>query len=279
MRRLLLLLSLIALGGCENLVQDTFTPQIVVQGYLYANEPLDSLVLRKTLALTSSSKDDFLEGANVTISDDSTTYHLVAFDTAHKGYYHVSPVTSFIPLPGHTYHLRVEALGVVATSETTIPLTFTIDSAKLGDRMLSLTGVDSIYYPGTVQNRDSLLTDGPHLWWHPSPGCASYGLQTLAQHSDADKTWGLKGADNPDSVAMGRYRFLVLSTNEQITWEQFKRFGPNELRVLAIDRNYQDLILSVFASGSQFNNNTLHVVNGLGVFASAARVKMRVYLR
>lgn len=277
MRWIIAIVLACILAGCETLVQNTFQPQIVVQAYLYANEPLDSLVLRKTVSLSSINENDYLGGATVTISDGSNTYSLISYDSAHPGRYRVEPIGSFVPLPGHTYNLRVAALGTVATAQTTIPDTLRIDSAKVFGRVLRLSG-DSLWYPGTPQNTDSLLLEGPHIWWSTSPKAASYAIETLALNSNADTTWPIKGETVQDSSAMGRYRFLILSTNEQIPWEQFRRFGPNVIRVLAIDKNYQDFILSVFASSSQFDNNTLHITNGLGVFGSAARGSMYVYL-
>src|SRR5207237_5628607 len=48
-------LFLLLLASCTTVNESTFTQQIVIQGFLYANEPVDSVVVRRTIDLHSSS--------------------------------------------------------------------------------------------------------------------------------------------------------------------------------------------------------------------------------
>ncbi len=173
--------------------------------------------------------------------------------------------------------MQAKALGQIAvTASTTVPLAIHIDSAQLDGRMLSLTQTDTITYPTLV---DSLQSQGIHIWWSASIGSAGYGLEALSLDTTADTILDAVSSELGDSAAMGRYRFFILSTNEQVVWPQFTRYGLNVVRALALDKNYEDFILALYLSGSQFNNSTLDVSGGLGVFGSAARASKMVYLR
>ena len=262
------------LWGCTSVTESTFSPQIVVQGYLYANEALDSIVVRQTIPIGSSTGNDFVSNAIVTITSGDSIYSLHERIPFEPGRY-TSDHTVIIQ-PGTAYTLRVEALGQIATASTTVPLAIHLDSAELDGRKLSLKATDSVTYPTHV---DSLQSSGIHLWWSPSPGSAGYGIEALSLDTTADTILDAVSSALGDSVAFGRYRFFILSTNEQVVWPQFTRYGLNVVRALALDKNYEDFILSLYLSGSQFNNSTLDVSGGLGVFGSAARASKFVYLK
>ncbi len=273
---LITILLLVGLGisSCEQTTDAVFTPQIVLEGYLYANEPLDSIVIRRTIEITQGDSIAYVERAIVTLSSPDKDYLLVE-RTGAPGRYH--PQEEFIALPGVTYKLRVEAMGQVATSETTIPDVIRLDSAKVGDKPLSITSIDTVDYPSS---REELNKPGVRLWWTRSATAKGYALEAVTFDTTAEIIDLSPDDDNlPDSTSMGRYRFFILSQSEQLAWRQFRRYGENTVRALALDRNLQDFALGLYLTQSQFDNNTLHVSGGLGIFGSAARGSMRVFIR
>ena len=260
--------ALLLFASCNPGVDSSFSPQIVIQGFLYANEPIDSIVIRQTIPITAVNEDDRLSGANVSISTGDTTYQLVE-DLSSEFHGRYAPTQRVIAQPGKTYSIRVAALGQVATAQTTVPLAIHLDSVKLDGRKLSLTDTDKVIYPTNV---DSLQTPGIFQYWSPSPGCAGYGLEAVCiAPIESNRIVDQVTESLSDSNSLGRYRFFILSTSEQIVWIQFTYYGINVIRALALDQNYEDYILGLYLSGSQFNNSTLHVSGGLGVFGSAAR--------
>lgn len=275
MKALLLTLCLLfALASCEQTTDSQFSPQLVIEGYLYANEPLDSIVVRRTIEITQGDSIAYVEGAIVTLGTPEKEYRLVERPGAPGRYHPQEPVMIH---PGGPYTLRVEGLGQVATSETTVPEPIHLDSAKVDRQPLSITGIDTVDYPGT---RDELSKPGVHLWWSKSATAVGYGMEAVTFDTTAEIIDFDPNDDNlPDSTSMGRYRFFVLSQSEQISWRQFRRYGQNSVRALALDRNLQDFALGLFLTQSQFDNKTLHVNGGLGVFGSAARASMKVYIR
>src|SRR5689334_2410835 len=115
MKQALILCFLCALiAGCESGSDSEFKPQIVVQGFLYANEPLDSIVVRQTLPISANNEGDRLSNALVTISDGDSSYELIESKTSGVAGQYVSAQPLVIQ-PGKTYSLRVEALGQVTT--------------------------------------------------------------------------------------------------------------------------------------------------------------------
>lgn len=273
LRQTLLALLAALSVGCEANVDSVFTPHIVIEGYLYANEPMDSIVLRHTVDIGTVDSTPFISGANVTLEVGDESYKLVERVGLPGRYF--APIT--LPIaPGRTYKLRVEALGQVATSETTVPRAIHLDSAKIEDRRLSLDELDTIDFPGS---ENELSKPGIQLWW--SKGELSKGYALEAVSFDTSNKLVDRNFDNfvRDSTSHGRYRFFVLSETEQVTWLQFKRYGENTLRVLSLDRNMQDFALGIYLSRSQFDNNTLRINGGLGIFGSAARASKRIYLK
>jgi hypothetical protein len=270
----ILLAASLGFASCEQTVDATFSPQLVIEGYLYANEPLDSIVVRRTIEITQGDSIAYVEGAIVTLSSPDKDYLLIERPNMPGRYHPQEPV---MILPGVTYKLRVEGMGQVATSETTVPAPIHLDSAKIDQRPLSLNGLDTIDYPSS---RDELSKPGVRLWWSKSATAKGYGMEAVTFDTTAEII-DFDPQDNnlPDSVSMGRYRFFILSQSEQIVWRQFRRYGENTVRALALDRNLQDFALGLYLTQSQFDNNTLHVNGGLGVFGSAARASMRVYAR
>ncbi len=261
------------IASCTSVTETTFSPQIVVQGYLYANEPLDSIVVRQTIPIVGVSGNDRVSGAIVSITKGDSTY-LLREDTSLRGrYIGTSPI---MIESGATYTLRVQALGQVVTASTTVPLAIHLDSVKLNAQMLSLTGTDTITYPTTVANLES---PGIHLWWSPSLGTAGYGLEALSLDTAADTILDVVSSALDDSAATGQYQFFILSTDEQVVWPQFTRYGLNAVRAMALDKNYEDFVLGLYLSSSQFDNSTLDVTGGLGIFGSAARAGKNVFLK
>jgi hypothetical protein len=284
----------VLLAGCTSTNDIAFTPQIVVQGFLYANEPLDSIVVRQTESVFDTSHDKSINDALVTIASEN------GIDTLHLGYKggEYIPKRPIIPRSRKTYTLRVEWNGQIATSTTTVPDSIRLDSVVAYGRRLSLTNTDTLRYPNP-NSIDSLNQPGVHLYWTKSQNASGYGLEAVctdtAKHSrftykidpiTGDTTvirYDSGGRIDSkvrfeDTTAIGRYRFFILSQDEFVSWLQFQFYGSNVVRALAIDKNFQDYILGLYISRSQFNNNTLHVQGGLGIFGSAARASKRVFL-
>lgn len=271
---LVLVLSILA-WSCTNVSESTFSSQIVIQGYLYANEPLDSIVVRQTIPIGSAPATDRIPGALVTLLWNDSSITLKEDPTFSGGGRYISSKPMTIQ-PGVTYSLRVEAIGQVATASTTVPSPIHLDSVKLNEQSLSLTQMDTITYPVTLEG---LQSPGIHLWWSASAGAAGYGIEALTLDTTSDYIFDALSDQLGDSTALGRYRYFIISTNEQVVWPQFTHYGPNVIRALALDKNYEDFILGVYLSGSQFNNSTLDVSGGLGIFGSAARASKEVYLK
>jgi hypothetical protein len=276
MKRFFLFALLLIVSGCDTANEAAFRSQLVVQGFLYANEPLDSIVIRKTIAITATNPSERVSGAFVVLSSDESSDTLRE-DPNFEGRYIGSH--EIVISPDVTYKLLVSASSLgTATAETHVPRAIHLDSALLNSRRLSLDPLhpDSIDYP---TKRSHLSDPSIHMYWTASPGSAGYGIEAFSQDSTTIIINLGLDTNLPDSAATGRYRFFILSTDEQALWIQFMRYGLNAVRVFAVDKNYEDYVSGLYLSRSQFNNSTLHVSGGLGVFASAARATMRVYLR
>src|SRR5205814_5717973 len=101
--------------GCELSEEAQYTSQLVIEGYIYANEPIDSIIVRRTAVITSDNRLRFEKNAIVTLSVDGGSYSFHARSEAWAtGHYYAHD--SIVALPGKTYNLRVEVGQDVATA-------------------------------------------------------------------------------------------------------------------------------------------------------------------
>src|SRR5438067_9717901 len=126
------LIGLMTLVGCEQSDEANYTSQLVIESYIYANEPIDSVIVRRTAVITSDTKETIEPSADVLIEVDGVkhSFHTRQEEWA-KGHYY--PDDTLVVVPGKTYRIEVRSRGQIATSQTTVPLAISLDSAKVGD--------------------------------------------------------------------------------------------------------------------------------------------------
>ena len=93
------------LTGCQNNPPVAYVPQIVVQGYLYANHPIDSIIISRSQPVNVYYNADSagITGASVSITVEGTTYPL-AERAQPQGCYYLAD-TGFLVRSGKTYLL------------------------------------------------------------------------------------------------------------------------------------------------------------------------------
>ena len=71
------IVAFFSLASCNPGIDSSFSPQIVIQGFLYADEPIDSVIIRQTIPITADNESDRVSGAKVSISVGDSTYQLI----------------------------------------------------------------------------------------------------------------------------------------------------------------------------------------------------------
>ncbi|HZV13138.1 MAG TPA: hypothetical protein VFA55_07975 [Candidatus Kapabacteria bacterium] len=278
-RSALLLVSVFAalfaswLISCQDVPPVAYIQQIVVQGYLFANRPIDSIIVDRSLPVNLFYDRDSagITDAQVTITVDSKTYSLVPY-TKEPGSYYL-PDTTMLVRSGKTYYLQIQYNGQTVTAQTTVP-----DSIKITKRL-----PDTLQYPQDTINiinyPDSIIT------WTGVPNKISYAASITCidttyydslQHIANRHVYrpGGDSYDNPTSW----FSFLPVST-VPVPWTVFKWYGSQRIVIYNIDQNFNDWLKMADLNGGTFTQDLNHINGGIGVFGSAGIDTMTTFLK
>jgi hypothetical protein len=273
MKKLLVLpLLLFVLAGCDEAIESNYTPKIVVDGFIYAGEPIDSVVLHYTVPFTSAYDDSAfaITDADVRVTVDGNEFQLQPIPNKRGRYF--LPASSLIVQGGKTYDLSVKVNELTVHSTTIVPMPISItnrDSAFPSDKVLILDTNDATTFNFT-------------LLAGPTQADRLYMLQVTA----LDTTFGKvnTGPQGPpiDTSAYVRYSFIQTAPNIKIYSRLFGWFGPNKLTFLSLDNNWVDYKRAVGYGDDSFlpyQPSLNHIEGGYGIWASAAKDTITVFLK
>ena len=114
--------------SCQKEIQidlNSASPQIIIEGSISDRLDVDTVKLSQTVNYYSSNEFPGVNGAIVTISDDSGYNEILNETDSSHGYYVTRPLKG---IPGHTYTLTVQVNGQRYVSVSTMPSPVAIDS-------------------------------------------------------------------------------------------------------------------------------------------------------
>jgi hypothetical protein len=267
------LITLIGINGCsEPTYPSEYSNQIVVQGYLMANQPIDSIIVRRTARLEEYVSESSLaiNGATVVIAGNGIVDTLKAMP-GNTGFYTSMRNPQNIIKPKQTYTLFVRTLDDrTVTATTTVPDTFHIIGKKAFPRVLH-------YRKGPNDDPTKLYT----IDWTSSNTFSDYitsvtSLDSLADQIQRDFRNNEDTERKPERTSYG-FNYIDI-THAEIPWFTFNYFGQHMLAILAIDKNYYDFIRQRNGGGTDIREIRYNVTGGLGVFGSTAMDSLVVTL-
>ncbi len=253
-------------AGCDPSIDTAYNEQVVVAGFIFANEPVDSIVLHRTTPFGSYYDDlDYaVDSARVAITVDGVEH--VLLPTGLKGRYYL-PASDLIVQGGKSYTLTVTAPNHQTggehhlSSTTQVPMPIHLDpwadSIRGKTFVLDTTNAGAFVF---------LLTAGP---------AGGPDQRYLLSVTALDTTYGRihqRSGEGIDSTQVTRFANVQTGPAIAVTPRFLTWYGPNRITFYAIDTNwtdYQRQLLNAGMTGYQPSLN--HVTGGMGVFASAAR--------
>lgn len=275
MKRIYSILIVLALGafsyGCDGAIESEYVEQIVVTGFIYHGAPIDSVILRYTVPFGSSYNDSAyaVVGADVKVRVDGKEYQLLP-GTLPGRYY--LPSSELIVEGGKEYELIVKKDEHELYSRTRVPLPIAytnLETALPADRVLPLDTNDATDFSYT-------LTAGP------VQQKILYMLQVNALDTTVGKIYTDPQAGPPvDTSAYVRNSFIQTAPRVTIYSRLFGWFGPNRMTMLALDSNWVDYKRQVGYGerGLTYQTSLNKIKGGLGIWASAARDTVTVYVK
>lgn len=301
-RPVLLLAALLALAGCD-LAEEDFQPQVVVEGFLVADEFLPTVRLSETAPFGATySFDAFaLSGADAELllldaGGGVEVRYRLAENPDFPGNY-VPSFPSDAPsraLPGRRYRLDVRApgrpdlvpAGASVRAETVVPDTFSVVRAAPDTVAYDITrpGPSFGVTPSETPGRQAI-----YLFTISALDPETYGLTptiaSLIEDTDADPADFVSGSS--PVLNEGNYeRHADGTLTVRVPWFAVAYFGPNRFTINALDDATYDFLRS---RNAQFSPTSLapgeiqdvlsNVENGAGVFGSFARVSAEVFIQ
>jgi hypothetical protein len=258
--------------GCDGAIESEYQEQVVVEGFIYPGAGIGPISLHYTTPFTERYNDSLsaITGADVRIIVDSIEYTL--FEGAPRGRYYLAP-SSLVVQGGKTYMLTVKVKNHVVTAQTTVPLPIAytnLDSTFPKNRILLLDTNDATTFTYT-------LTAAPI-----DKSNRKYMLQITGLDTNFGKIRTSNQGPPVDTQALVRYSFIQTAPKIILYSRLFGWYGPNRLTFLAMDSNWVDYKRAVGYGENSFipyQPSLNHINGGIGVWASAGRDTVTVYLK
>ena len=284
-----ILLALVSTGlvACDTYEQDDYQPEIVVESYLVAEEPLPTLRVSMTAPI-----DQHYTFAGYAIDDADVVVNLLdenggieqsyPYTRVDRGIYQALD-ESIEVLPLRRYALEVRVAGHdVVRSETLVPGLFDLVTVS----------ADTIVYQSAEQ-LEARVTNSPYptrksiyLFTIEAQDTVNYGLTPIyadmLEQSDAmtksDLVRNTSDLTSEDDFIRNGDGTLSM----KLPWVGVAFFGPTAIIANAIDDNLNDFKRSQRGGGTtspgEMDNLLDHVENGRGIFGSMARDQHLVFV-
>jgi hypothetical protein len=268
MKKLLIFTAIIiTITACEKEKLDNGhgANMIVIQGYLYAGKPVDSLRLSQTVLLNSA--DTLFHGitdATVTIKYNGINYKLTAILNM-PSYYQGDP--SFIISSGQTYALKINYNNDTITSQTVVP---TYPSGfQISDTILTIDTTLTSFRG--ISDTSSVLVS----WNNPNKDyyfiILTYKDSTLKPITfiSTNPRTGVTAIDTVRGSFTRRLQSSPIQTSSyKISASSMSSYGNYEFKLYKVTKDYANLYQSRTQSTINLNEPFTNINNGLGIFTS-----------
>ncbi len=268
----LLLIPAFFCYGCDGAIESEYVEHVIVRGFIYPGEPIDSVVLHYSVPFGKSFVDSqfAVEGADVRVRVDGKEYPLLAGIL--KGRYYL-PASELVIEGGKEYELVIkkDEHDIYARTRVPLPIKYNnLETSLPSDKVLPLDTNDASGFSYTI-------TAGPV---QPT---ILYMMQINALDTTVGKIFTDPQAGPPvDTSAYVRNSFIQTSPRIILYSRLFGWFGPNRMTILALDSNWVDYKRQVGYGEnafSPFQSSLNKVKGGIGIWGSAAKDTVTVYVK
>jgi Domain of unknown function (DUF4249) len=267
--------------GCNKNLGNADNGKIVVEGYLYQGEVVDSVHITKTVSFESS--DTIyppVSDAQVVITWNNKPFTLKSIG---NGYYNCNDNNLKIKV-GETYNIAVNYNGTTATSSTVIPSMPT--AINLSDNVLYVDTTFSFnQFGGNPGIGNPGLGNSIEINWDNKDNSYYYILIESTDPNAADIRIGTGNFPNGGFAGLGRiFRFRsqpFRGGTYTISSRSMAKYGKHLARIYKVNQEYADLYNNRQQDSRNLSEPITNIVNGLGIFTgfSYAEVSFTVSKR
>ena len=245
------------------------TDSMVVQGYLFAGEPVTGIRLTQDLPLDADSDEPTpIEDAQVWLVENGQQYELVA-SSGSPGYYGY-PGADLQVEAGGEFELRVVRGDLLVTAHTVVP------EPPTG---VGLSATEMLIDENTLPRRGFGAVDeggGVTLSWDNEEGYYHYAVVECVEEEPEAVVWAFMGAFGGD-IGEGVRRFTTPPTTQStyaVQSMQIGFYGRHRARVYRVNEEYVDLFKFGEQDPTRLSEPPTNVENGLGVFTAFNSVSL-----
>jgi len=242
--------------GCnQESIQQVDTKTTIVEGYLSAGTPVDSLRATQSISYGQVGEELVtLDDLNIRITNDNNLFELASIG---NGYYQN---TDLIIEPGKVYELEFERDGESISAETYVP---EYNTTSISTTQVELRKIEAGVFPtGGIT-----IPDPVELSWNNENGDYYY---IVIRNIETDPEYV------NDNIAQfeGQLQFI---TEPQVsnfyairTQRELRQFGTYQIIVFRVNPEYAALYESSGSSTLSLEEPPSNIVNGLGIFTGVS---------
>ena len=257
-----LLFLLLAVCGCTKNPVIPEEKNLVLQAYLYADEPVTDITVMLSSPISSSdTSNELISGANVILYKNGDTYQLTSSSFSAGNYVYMGSDLQI--QSGDQYAIHVIYDGITASAETKVPpkpIGLSTNTTTITFTKESL----STPFGGTmdrITTSDSLIVS-----WSNSTGAAYYVVM-----ESVDPNRQSIRSDTFPSFANMRFVTEPTTDDHYRAFEQDINYtGKHKITLYRVNQEYVDLYKSREQDSRSLNEPLTNVKNGLGIFTAFA---------
>jgi hypothetical protein len=264
----------ILLQSCEK-NSNNKSDLLVVEGFLFEDEQVDSIRLVKSLPFESvDTVYSVVDDAEIKIRNNGQEYKL---NNIGNGYYSY-PGTDLAIAEEQTYSLEIDYGGSVITSSTTVPKKTSVVSISAD--VITIDTVMSFRPGGPGFGDDNSVTVN---WENPDKNYYYIVIESTDPEAE-DIVMGNSGTSFPGGFPGGRQtRFMFRSEpfigdTYTINSRTLQKYGEHTVRVYSVNEEYANLYENRSQDSRNLSEPVTNIKNGLGIFTafSYAEIKFDV---
>ncbi|MEI7423189.1 MAG: DUF4249 family protein [Prolixibacteraceae bacterium] len=257
--------------GCNKNLGNADNSKIVLEGYLFQGEVVDSVHITKTVSFESSDTVyPPVSDAQVVITWNNKPFTLQSIG---KGYYNCNDNNLKIKV-GDTYAIAVNYKGTTATSSTVIPSIPT--GINLSDNVLYVDTAFSFNQFGGNQGSGIPGLGNPgignsiEISWNNSDNSYYYIVLESMDPNAADITIGngnfpIGGFAGPGRIFRFRSQPFRGGTYT-VSSRSMAKYGKHKAKIYKVNQEYADLYNNRQQDSRNLSEPITNIINGLGIF-------------
>ncbi len=254
----LIIAGVLLTAGCTNNPVAPSQTQVVLQGYLYANQPVQDISLATSIAIGGTDTVDTpITTASVVLMKNGISYQLASSVTIPGNYFYAGSDLSVNI--GDNFTIEVDVNGQHISAATVVPskpVQLGLSATTLQfqtDSVLTRIGTRTV-----VNGLDTAMV----TWSNPSGDYYYVVIESIdpnRQLMRPDSTFTRRFVSQPTNQAS------YLLNNNSILYT-----GEHILRLYHVNKEYADLYRSRVQDSRTLNEPLTNVQNGLGIFSAFA---------